>query len=94
MVVKLMDKPNILYIMVDHQIYYRHGWDFGPKIRRDNFEEFALSGVNFTRAYSSNPLCGPTRRCVLTGLYSHHHGEILNDVNVPFSEKTYLDILI
>ena len=88
-----MDKPNILYIMVDHQIYYRHGWDFGPKIRRDNFEEFALSGVNFTRAYSSNPLCGPTRRCVLTGLYSHHHGEILNDVNVPFSEKTYLDIL-
>ena len=46
-----MDKPNILYIMVDHQIYYRHGWDFGPKIRRDNFEEFALSGVNFKSVF-------------------------------------------
>ena len=46
-----MDKPNILYIMVDHQIYYRHGWDFGPKISRDNFEEFALSGVNFKSVF-------------------------------------------
>lgn len=86
-------RTNLIYIMVDHQIYYRHGWDFGPKIMRPNFEEFARSGVDFTRAYSSNPLCGPTRRCVLTGLYSHHHGEILNDVNVPYTERSYLQIL-
>lgn len=88
-----MKKPNLLYIMVDHQIFYRHGWDFGPRIIRKNYEEFAGGGVEFTQAYSANPLCGPTRRTVLTGLYSHHHGEVLNDVNVPFSDRTYLQIL-
>jgi len=88
-----MNRPNLLYIMVDHQIFYRHGWDMGPKIMRPNYEEFARGGVEFTRAYSSNPLCGPTRRTILTGLYSHHHGEILNDVNVPFSDRSYLRIL-
>lgn len=86
-------RPNLLYIMVDHQIYYRHGWDYGPRIIRNNYEAFAREGVEFTRAYSSNPLCGPTRRSILTGLYSHHHGEILNDVNVPFSDRSYLQIL-
>jgi len=88
-----MEKPNILFIMADHQIYNRHGWDIGPKVRRDNFEAFARTGVDFTRAYSSNPLCGPSRRCILTGQYSHRHGEVLNDVNVPFSGRTYLQIL-
>ena len=51
-----MKRPNLLYIMVDHQIYYRHGWDLGPKIRRKHYEEFAGDGVEFTRAYSANPL--------------------------------------
>ncbi len=88
-----MKKPNLLYIMVDHQIYYRHGWDLGPRIIRNHFSGFARRGVEFSRAYSSNPLCGPTRRSILTGLYSHHHGEILNDVNVPMTERSYLQIL-
>lgn len=86
-------RPNLLFIMADHQLNYRHGWDFGPKIRRPNFERLGREGVDFTRAYSSNPLCGPTRRCVLTGLYSHKHGEILNDVNVPYTRRSYLKIL-
>lgn len=88
-----MKKPNLVYIMVDHQIFYRHGWDMGPRIMRRNYDSFAREGVEFTRAYSSNPLCGPTRRTILTGLYSHHHGEILNDVNVPFEGKSYLQVL-
>jgi len=79
--------------MADHQLYYRHGWDFGPRIKRPNFDELAREGVEFSRAYSSNPLCGPTRRTILTGLYSHKHGEILNDVNVPFKDRSYLQIL-
>jgi len=87
------NKPNILFMMSDHQLLHQHGVEYGPKIIRNNYEEFVKEGVEFTRAYSSNPLCGPTRRCVLSGLYSHHHGEILNDVNVPYTQRTYLDIL-
>lgn len=88
-----MKKPNILFIMADHQLFYRHGWDQGPEIKRPNFKRFADQGVEFTRCYSSNPLCGPTRKSIMTGLYSHHHGEILNDVNVPYTGRTYLQIL-
>lgn len=88
-----MKSPNLLFIMADHQLHYRHGWDMGPEIGHPHFDDFAKGGVNFTRAYSGNPLCGPTRRSMLTGLYSHHHGEILNDVNVPTEGRSYLQIL-
>lgn len=89
------NKPNIIFILNDHQAYYRHGWDGGPKVMRPNFEALASGGVDFTHASSVCPLCGPARRTMLTGLYPHNHGEIRNDTNMPFSDKeeVYLDIL-
>ena len=88
-----MKKPNIVFIMADHQLFYRHGWDMGPQIIRNNYKKFASEGVEFNRAYSSNPLCGPTRCSILSGQYSHKHGEILNDVNAPKLNRSYLQIL-
>ena len=35
-----MKKPNILFIMSDHQLFHRHGkGDYGPKIKRDAYEK-------------------------------------------------------
>ena len=87
------DRPNLVFLLNDHQAYYRHGWDAGPPVRRPCFDRLAAEGVAFSHAYSACPLCGPARRTMLTGLFPHNHGETRNDKNTPFTEDTYLDIL-
>ena len=62
----------------------------GPNIKRPNFKKLASEGVEFTRAYTACPLCGPARRTMLNGLFPHSHGEIKNDSNHPFEEEIYL----
>ncbi len=86
-------RPNIVFLLNDHQIYYRHGWDAGPKIRRPHVERLGAEGVAFSRAYTACPLCGPARRTMLTGLFPHQHGEIKNDAEHPFDRETYLQVL-
>ena len=86
-------RPNIVYILNDHQAWYRHGWDGGPRVQRPQFERLARSGVEFSRAYTACPLCGPARRTMLTGLFPHNHGEVKNDSNHPFDREVYLDLL-
>jgi arylsulfatase A-like enzyme len=39
----------------------------------------ANRGIAFTRAYATQPLCGPSRASILTGQYTHSHGVIGNE---------------
>ena len=62
-------KPNVVLILADDL-----GWSdttlFGTTrfYRTPNIERLAARGMTFTRAYSSSPLCSPTRAAILTGL--------------------------
>jgi len=87
------DRPNIVFLLNDHQAYYRHGWDDGPKIQRPHFDRLASEGISFERAYTACPLCGPARRTMLTGLYPHNHKEIHNGTDQPYDREVYLDTL-
>jgi arylsulfatase A-like enzyme len=49
------EKPNIVFLLNDHQAYYRHGWDGGPRIQRPHFDRLASEGVVFNRAYTAMP---------------------------------------
>ena len=89
----MSNKPNIIFLLNDHQAHYRHGWDSEPKVQRPYFDRLASEGIVFDRAYTACPLCGPARRTMLTGLYPHTHGEIKNDRNHPFEREVYLDTL-
>ena len=87
-------KPNIVYILNDHQAWYGHGMaQGGPKPMRPNFEKFAAEGMEFTNAYCVTPMCGPARRSMLTGLYPHTHGQVHNENDPPYRHDVYLDIL-
>jgi arylsulfatase A-like enzyme len=59
-----------------------------PHIRR-----LRRSGVTFSRAFSSNPLCCPARACLATGLSSRSHGVI--EIGYELSEEvpTYMQAL-
>lgn len=87
------DRPNIVFLLNDHQAFYRHGWDSGPQISRLHFDRLASEGVTFDRAYTVCPLCGPARRTMLTGVYPHRHGQLNNKPEVPYEHELYLDRL-
>ena len=90
----MTQKPNIVFLLNDHQAFYGHGEMVGgPKIYRPSFERLAQEGIEFTRAYTCCPLCAPARRSMLTGLFPHTHGELSNISFNPFSNETYLDKL-
>ena len=89
----MADRPNIVFLLNDHQAHYRHGWDAGPKIQRPHFDRLASEGITFERAYTACPLCGPARRTMLTGLFPHNHKEIHNGTDHPYDREVYLDIL-
>jgi arylsulfatase A-like enzyme len=87
-------RPNIIYILNDHQAFYGHGEMVGgPKIHKPNFEKLATKGLEFTQAYTACPLCGPARRTMLTGLFPHNHGEIRNETKHKYDKEVYLNLL-
>ncbi len=62
-------KPNIILIVADDL-----GWSdtavYGSEFyRTPAVDALAATGMRFTNAYASNPLCSPTRAALLTGLY-------------------------
>ena len=86
----MSDKPNILLLLNDHQAYYRHGWDGGPRPQRPSFDRLAAEGVRFSRAYTACPLCMPARRTILTGVFPHKHRLLNNDEpQVPAPYELY-----
>lgn len=86
-------RPNIIFIQNDHQAYYRWGWSQGTKPKRPNFERLAAQGAAFDNMYCATPLCGPTRRTMLTGLFAHTHGQNHNYTDPPYNHEVYLDTL-
>ncbi len=62
-------KPSVVLILADDL-----GWSdttlFGTTrfYKTPNIERLATRGMTFTHAYSSSPLCSPTRASILTGL--------------------------
>ncbi len=76
--------PNVLLILADDL-----GWSdttlFGTTkfYRTPNIERLAARGMTFTRAYSSSPLCSPTRASVLTGLSPARTGITSPNCHLP-----------
>ncbi|MEX0885770.1 MAG: sulfatase-like hydrolase/transferase [Phycisphaeraceae bacterium] len=70
-----MSQPNILLITTDQQRWDCLGLN-SPQtdLRTPICDQLAAGGVNFTRAYSTCPVCIPARRSLLTGLHPHTHG--------------------
>jgi len=77
-------QPNIVFILADDL-----GWSdttlFGTTnfYKTPNIQRLAARGMAFTRAYSSSPLCSPTRASVLTGLSPARHGITSPNCHLP-----------
>ena len=67
--------PNILVIITDQQFADAMSCCIGRDyIHTPNMDALAADGMRFTRAYSANPLCVPSRTTMFTGHYLHETG--------------------
>src|SRR6266508_1753480 len=61
-------KPNFLLVLADDMGFSDAGC-YGGEIDTPNLDRLAARGVRFTQGYST-ARCGPSRSCLLTGLYA------------------------
>jgi len=68
-------KPNVILYVADQM-----RWDFvgayglNPSVKTPNLDKIARRGVAFTGAVTNQPLCSPSRACMLTGRYATETG--------------------
>lgn len=81
-------RPNILLITTDQQRTdtlgcYGSAWAGTPHL-----DAFAASGIICDRAYTTNPVCTPSRISLFTGLQVSKHGAWNIGVNAPEETRT------
>src|SRR5262245_43538099 len=67
-------RTNVVFTLTDNQGAWTLGCYGNPDIRTPNIDRLAREGTLFTRCYSSNAVCSPTRATYLTGLLPSQHG--------------------
>ena len=67
-------RPNIVVILADDLGFGDLGAYGGRVIETPHMDQFAREGVRFTNAYSSAPVCSPSRAGLLTGRYPLRSG--------------------
>ena len=72
----MIRRPNVLWIVSDHQIYASRPPGFRGFPLQNRLAEL---GVSFDRAHTVLPICSPARASILTGVYPHAHGLTEND---------------
>lgn len=70
-----ISRPNVVLYVADQM-----RWDFvaahclNPTARTPNLDKIARRGVDFTGAVTNQPLCSPSRACMMTGRYATETG--------------------
>lgn len=81
-------QPNVLLVLCDQMRADAMGCMGNDAVRTPTLDRIASEGRLFTRAYSPDPVCSPTRGSILTGCYPHVHGEIENHMRLPTGQPT------
>ncbi len=65
---------NVLHVIADQHLATCQGIEGHPQALTPNIDRLAHEGVRFSHAYAQNPICTPSRVCLLSGQYCHNHG--------------------
>ena len=89
----MKQQPNILFIFSDQQRWdtvSSYGYPLGKHFNlTPNLDRLADEGVLFENAFTCQPVCGPARACIQTGLYATEANCFTNHM-MPPAEKMAL----
>ncbi|MCP3693097.1 MAG: sulfatase, partial [Planctomycetaceae bacterium] len=88
------DRPNILFCIADDWSHNHAGVYGNTWVKTPSFDTIARRGVLFTRAYTPNAKCAPSRAIILTGRNSWQLEDACNHVcNFPPKFKSWIEAL-
>jgi arylsulfatase A-like enzyme len=81
-------RPNVLFIVADQWRGQAMPSAGDENLIAPNLARLAGEGVDCRRAYTSYPVCCPSRAAMLTGKFPHAAGVARNHTQLPLTEKT------
>jgi arylsulfatase A-like enzyme len=76
-----LDRPNILFILVD-DLGWRDLGCYGHEIHETpNIDKLASVGMRFTNGYAACPICAPSRAAIMTGKFPSNTGFVDNYIS-------------
>ena len=76
-------RPNIVLIVTDQQRYDSLGCTGNRFAVTPSLDALAGEGCLFTRHFTANPVCMPSRATMMTGCYPATHGVVTNGIPLP-----------
>lgn len=81
-------KPNVIVFFTDQQRWDTTGVHGNPLGLTPNFDRLATQGTHIFHSFTCQPVCGPARACLQTGLYPTQIGCWRNDRPLPRDQRT------
>lgn len=78
-----MSQPNVVVFFTDQQRWDTTGVHGNPLDLTPNFDRLAHSGTHVYNSFTCQPVCGPARSCLQTGLYATETTCYRNGIPLP-----------
>lgn len=82
------DHPNVIVFFTDQQRWDTVGVHGNPLDLTPNFDRVAQQGTHVNHAFTCQPVCGPARSSMQTGLYATNTGCYRNGIPLPGTART------
>ena len=80
--------PNVVVLLTDQQRWDTTGVHGNPLNLTPNFDRMAQRGTHVFHSFTNQPLCGPARSSLQTGLYPTMTGCYRNSIPLPSDSET------
>ena len=80
--------PNVVVFFTDQQRWDTTGVHGNPLDLMPNFDRMARRGTHVFNAFTCQPVCGPARSCLQTGLYATQTTVFRNGLALPSDATT------
>lgn len=81
-------QPNVIVFFTDQQRWDTVGIHDNPLNLTPNFDRMARNGTDVHYSFTCQPVCGPARSCLQTGLYATETGCHRNGIPLPEDSQT------
>ncbi|MCY4525314.1 MAG: sulfatase-like hydrolase/transferase [Anaerolineaceae bacterium] len=83
-----MAAPNVIVFFTDQQRWDTTGAHGNPLDLTPNFDRMAREGTHVSRSFTCQPVCGPARSVLQTGMYATKTGCYRNGIALPRDART------